>query len=506
MVKRWLVLMIVLPFVTGADYYVTNEPGSGSGTFEDPFRMDDLPRSDLTWCGLSSPAIEVLQPGDTLLFREGTYFLDTCPEFMPDGRRQHISTIGYIRPARDGLPEKKITFKAYQNEDVILRKASGSQPLVGDNGKNNAKFEGFIIYSGTRFSGDGVEVAYNEFIGEYVNTSDNHDGIRIEGLNNGWVHHNIVRGVQGESPNSAGIKVYNATDTVFEDNLIFNNTAGIFDKESGIRNTYRRNCVFNNSYVDFYGNNQGLYSKYFIYDNVVEKGFHLHAYGDNTEIHDNLILDGGLSGAWAGNVWNTKLWNNIVMNSDDTVVAYREPQNAFIDSEPTPHLRYMDYNIYTSIPEYKFGEYADTTRIFTIEEMQDLGHELYSHVVTSSEIFVDEIDSELLPKWQTGGRYNDALGPENVAEVMDLTRYGPQTNEAHRITEPTLLPVEVNPVVDLNSDGIVDILDVYDLLDHWGTTDNSLYDIAPFPIGDGVVDAKDLIFLAEHLGETIEGN
>ncbi len=59
--------------------------------------------------------------------------------------------------------------------------------------------------------------------------------------------------------------------------------------------------------------------------------------------------------------------------------------------------------------------------------------------------------------------------------------------------------VEVTPIVDLNGDSVVDILDAYELLEHWETTDNSLYDIAPFPFGDGKVDAKDLRVLAEHM-------
>jgi predicted secreted protein len=58
--------------------------------------------------------------------------------------------------------------------------------------------------------------------------------------------------------------------------------------------------------------------------------------------------------------------------------------------------------------------------------------------------------------------------------------------------------VSINPVVDLNGDGIVDVLDAFELLEHWGT-DNSLYDIAPSPFGDGMVDARDLIVLAEHM-------
>jgi hypothetical protein len=60
----------------------------------------------------------------------------------------------------------------------------------------------------------------------------------------------------------------------------------------------------------------------------------------------------------------------------------------------------------------------------------------------------------------------------------------------------------IEPVVDLNSDGIVDAADMCIIVDNWGT-DDSLCDIGPTPFGDGVVDVQDLIVLAEHLFEEI---
>ena len=56
----------------------------------------------------------------------------------------------------------------------------------------------------------------------------------------------------------------------------------------------------------------------------------------------------------------------------------------------------------------------------------------------------------------------------------------------------------IMPVVDLNSDGIVDADDMCIVVDNWGT-DNPLCDIGPMPWGDGIVDVQDLIVLAEHL-------
>jgi hypothetical protein len=58
--------------------------------------------------------------------------------------------------------------------------------------------------------------------------------------------------------------------------------------------------------------------------------------------------------------------------------------------------------------------------------------------------------------------------------------------------------VSLEPIVDLNSDGIVDSADICIIIDHWGT-DEPLCDFGPMPWGDGIVDVKDLILLAEHL-------
>jgi predicted secreted protein len=62
----------------------------------------------------------------------------------------------------------------------------------------------------------------------------------------------------------------------------------------------------------------------------------------------------------------------------------------------------------------------------------------------------------------------------------------------------TIWETKVNPIVDLNGDGIVDAADMCIMIDHWDG-DNPLCDIGPMPWGDGVVDVEDIIVLAEHL-------
>ncbi len=54
------------------------------------------------------------------------------------------------------------------------------------------------------------------------------------------------------------------------------------------------------------------------------------------------------------------------------------------------------------------------------------------------------------------------------------------------------------PIVDFNSDGLVDGADVSIMIAHWHT-DNPTCDIGPAPWGDGIVDVQDLIVLNEYL-------
>ncbi|MEJ2705336.1 MAG: LamG domain-containing protein [Sedimentisphaerales bacterium] len=62
---------------------------------------------------------------------------------------------------------------------------------------------------------------------------------------------------------------------------------------------------------------------------------------------------------------------------------------------------------------------------------------------------------------------------------------------------------QIIPIVDLNSDGIVDADDMVIMVDHWGTN-YPLCDIGPMPWGDGIVDVEDLEILSEHLFEEVD--
>lgn len=416
----------------GRDYYVANTPGPGAGTREVPFGMADLPGPD----GRLTKALEVLEPGDTLWFKGGEYALRTGP-----GKQYYF--LGYIRPARSGRPGKPISFRACPGEAVVFR-GEGGQPILGNNdgrALDYVRYEGFTVHGNIyRISGQGAEVAYCEVIGQFADTADNHPGIRLERADGAWIHHNIIRGWKGKSGNSCAVQAYTSENCIVEDNYVHDNTLGLRDKDSGINNIYRRNLVLRNETDAFCGNNQGKHMKVTICDNVLDGGVALGFIVDGTQVHDNLIFGNRLAGHWAGELWNSHLWNNIVIAPGKHVTAYNESKNAFVSTGDKKHLAYMDYNVYTAPAKYSFGG-----EVFDMERIRAGGFERHSHVVEGAgEIFKDEQSWELLPKWKTAGRDGDALGPEDVALLLDLRRYGPagrdansanKTSEIHRTQE-----------------------------------------------------------------------
>jgi parallel beta-helix repeat protein len=399
------------------DYYVSNKPGSGAGTKDDPFGLPDLPKPD----NKPSRALTVLQPGDTLYFTAGEYVLHTGPV-------KNFYYKGFLRPTRSGEPGKPIAFRACPGEKVVLTAASGGQPIFGNSDLDYVRHEGFVVKGSIgHVGGKRAEIAYCEIIGEYVDTADNHDGLRIEHADGAWIHHNVIHGVQGKSGNSCGIKVYKSQNLVVEDNWIYDNTRGIFDKDSGINNTYRRNYLTGNREAQFHGNNQGKYMVAHIHDNVIDGGIALGYLTDGTDVYNNLVRGDVLAGHWAGELWNTGLWNNVVLAKGAAVIAYNESRNPFVNTGQKRHLAYMDYNVYTAPTKYTFGAYSQGKgQVFGLDEIRAHGFERHSQVVGGArEIFKDEQSWQLLPKWKTAGRDSRAVGPENVALILDVRRYGP---------------------------------------------------------------------------------
>ncbi|MFC1763827.1 hypothetical protein ACFL6U_17350 [Planctomycetota bacterium] len=112
--------------------------------------------------------------------------------------------------------------------------------------------------------------------------------------------------------------------------------------------------------------------------------------------------------------------------------------------------------------------------------------------------------------WSTpvnlGSVINSSHWDDGVSISADgRTLYFHSMNRSGGYGGQDLWQASINPVVDFNGDGHVDCIDIYDLIDQWGT-DNMLYDIGPMPWGDGTVDEIDLLVLAEYMVENNDAN
>lgn len=366
-------------------------------------------------------AATVLRAGDTVRVAEGTYNVGASPNWASPA----------VGPAHAGTADAPITFRACPGHRVTIE-TSGGQAAIGSN-RDYVVWEGFVVDMANRMKGiiifgaRGCVIRNCEVQGNYVDSGDNHDGIRIERAPDCRIHHNVIHGIKGGGPNSAGIKVYSKglKNVIVEDNYIHDNTAGVMDKDFGVDNTYRRN-YFTGNRLDFYGNNQGGPGRYYIHDNVFDGKLDLHGGNTGTEVHDNLFRSGTLVGAWAGGVTDTKVWNNIVISQARSIMACENKRQSL-----TSALAFMDFNLYDAQPKYDFGVYTPDRQRFSLEQMRAKGFEENSHIVSSSsDVFEDETSYRLLPRWRRAGRRRDSPGPNDIALVLDISRYGPAAVES----------------------------------------------------------------------------
>jgi parallel beta-helix repeat protein len=448
-----LCLLTVAAFVSlsrapayATEYFICNKPGGGTGTEADPFGRADLPPADDMYS--EGKALSALQPGDTLTFLPGTYEL----------RTSNATVFGYIRPARSGTADKPITLRAQPGGRVVLRSVSGTQGVLGTvkihgwKGLDYIRFHGFIIecrlpfdkksnpeLNGIRLQGKNNEVGWCSFRGQYLPTTNNFDGIRVEHAVGARIHHNEIVGWKGDHWNAVGIKVYTSDNCVFEDNYVHDNHTGIFDKDAAAGNVYRRNYVTGNTALAFLGSNQTAAGRadaqYFVYENVLDGPVNLLTLSRGIEFHDNLLLHppavsdhaGYVLYASGGKVYQTKAWNNVSIAKRPKLTGYAIDLTPWSTAAPKNPLEYCDHNVYDGTPDYRFGRWGGKPQeIFNLEQMRSLGFEKDAKVVSSMhEVYEDEKGYKLKPQWLTAGRNQDPVGPDDVATILDRSRYGP---------------------------------------------------------------------------------
>jgi hypothetical protein len=186
-----------------------------------------------------------------------------------------------------------------------------------------------------------------------------------------------------------------------------------------------------------------------IYDNFLGDMIYCARWETGTQIYNNLITGTSDASDYNStypnvamqindNVFQTAAWNNVWFAPGNTAITALEYNDGgFLPAtNPSSPIAYLDYNVYTGTPTYDFGYYNEPPNPsglishLSLAQIQAYGLEQHSSVVSGPlAIFQDLTSYQLLPQWQTAGRYGDAVGPRvpigGPGGLMDTSRYGP---------------------------------------------------------------------------------
>jgi nitrous oxidase accessory protein NosD len=184
----------------------------------------------------SQNASEAAKAGDTVIVAPGVY--DTNAS---NGTRY----IPLYNPANSGSSGAPITIKAQTPGSVELRASQSSrgQPIIGTYSRNWVVWDGFLIderYVVTTadtgpvvvWESNNVTVQNLTIRGYGRGWADNHNGIRIERVNNVTLRGNRISGYN-DGPagmNGSGITMYYTQAATIENNDIYDSNTGIFVK------------------------------------------------------------------------------------------------------------------------------------------------------------------------------------------------------------------------------------------------------------------------------------
>ena len=360
--------------------------------------------------------------GDTLIVKEGIY--------AAEGTGQRYNPA--LNPANSGTAENPIIIKGYGN--VELRHSSNNGPIVGTLNRNNIVWDGFymnenyvIPHADTGplvvWASENVTIMNMKIIGQPISYEDNHDGVRVEACNDVVVRNCEISGFTNN--HGSGVKIYDSTNLLIENNEIYNCSSGIFPKGGGIRLI---TAVIRYNFL--YDNTKGLHFIFTewadVYQNIIKdciNGIEFHIYEEgvprNLDIVNNILDNSGerslylapgepYSGVTAGH----RIYNNIIINSNSRAISP-------VDSTMNDKTDWdFDYNNY-----YSYSEFTEDHN--TLSDWQSgMSQDLYSF--TSDPQFVDSVNSDyrLNPGSPCINRGVDILDLNNDGSTTDSINIG----------------------------------------------------------------------------------
>ena len=279
----------------GKDLYVNASTGSDSWTWVQN-------SSSQPWATLTK-AVQAAVAGDTVYVLPGTY----------TGAGTGSRWTSAFNPTNSGTSGNPITFIG--TAGVVLRTDMVAGPIIGADGRNYITWRNFVVDESNYLrASDTCSVVLHETTGSVIDNvevigralgvaSDNHSGIRIEAANNITIKNSKLHGMYGLSGhhhNTGGIMTYGVSNSVFENNEIYDTDSGIYLKGAATGYSINGNIVRYNYFHDLYSSAVLLYYGYTntsIYQNIIYGAF------IGVKLDDTVSLAG------------TTIYNNTIVNS-----------------------------------------------------------------------------------------------------------------------------------------------------------------------------------------------
>jgi parallel beta-helix repeat protein len=199
-------------------------------------------------------------------------------------------------------------------------------------------------------------------------TGDNTDGIRIERSDRVVIRNNEISDIDAGSavPNSAGVKLYDTTNIVVENNYLHDwSGSGLFDKRGGVNNTYRYNLITN--VIDGFAMNDGgrATDNLRFHNNILQNVQNLAQTPDSmagaVAIYSNTFagyktLGIGVRGGSTSRRYS--IYNNIFVRSSSST-----PMGEVVVVD-TAWLAQSNYNIYPVTPLFVTNQYLSNQTSF----------------------------------------------------------------------------------------------------------------------------------------------
>jgi len=347
-------------------------PYPGCGTEANPF-------DDIDQCA------ELMVPGDTCWVLDGIY---TKGADYEDGRP--------YQPANSGTENNPISFRAYPGHKPLLRGESGVTWDFGTGDRRDyITYDGFRVDGVIRIHGDnessravGVVVENFEICHGGGKDDGNWSGIFAEYVEDLTIRNNVIRDISAPSGHGQkGMSIFNGRRTLVEHNLFLNNPSeGVFDKEGGEDNVYRRN-VFQNNTVALKINNQsdgngvqnertGIYENLFICseDGEFAEAIRMLVQPTDWDIYNNtgygcnaIVVRSSSGPAFGGVVFNNIWWTH----TDDSLIMWENWNGD--DREPD----YLDYNFYAPNGRYRENRFhPNSENHFGLTDWSNASHPL----------------------------------------------------------------------------------------------------------------------------------